>query len=108
MIDWTRVAELADEIGADDMDDVLGLFFEEAEDTLAALTTGLPPDRLAAALHFLKGSALNLGFSDLARACETGEGAIRDGRAPDAAGIATLYAASRRALEQGLANRRVA
>lgn len=108
MIDWARVAELADEIGPDDMDDVMGLFFEEAEETLDGLTAGLPPDRAASALHFLKGSALNMGFSDLARACEAGERAILDGRAPDATGIARLYAGSRAALEQGLADRRAA
>lgn len=108
MIDWARVAELADEIGPDDMDDVMDLFFEEADETLAGLIAGLAPDRAAAALHFLKGSALNLGFSDLARACETGERAILAGQPPDAAAIASLYAASRTALERGLAECRAA
>lgn len=108
MIDWARVTELADEIGPDDMDDVMGLFFEEADETLDRLIDGLAPDKTAAALHFLKGSALNLGFSDLARACETGERAVMAGQPPDAPGIAALYAASRAALEQGMAARRAA
>lgn len=108
MIDWARVAELAEEIGPDDMDDVMGLFFEEADETLDGLTDGLAPERAAAALHFLKGSALNLGFSDLARACEASERAITAGQLPDARALAALYAASRAALEQGMAARRAA
>ena len=83
MITWSRVDELADEIGLDDFGEVVALFLDEVEselDGLAALNDGPSVER---ALHFLKGSALNLGFSDFAALCQQGEtraaqGDIRD------------------------------
>ena len=73
MIDWGRVKELRDEIGAEDFDEVVGLFLEEADECIARLS----PDRGAAALssdlHFLKGAALNLGFAALSSLCQDGE-----------------------------------
>lgn len=108
MIDWARIAEVQAEIGNDDLDEVIGLFLEEAADTVAGLVAGGPPDRAAQALHFLKGGALNLGFAELAHACTAGEFAILRGQPPDAAMLGKVFAASRDALQQGLAARRAA
>lgn len=69
MIDWIRVRELHEEVGNADFEEVATLFIEEvrgALDRLEAL------DDAAEELHFLKGSALNLGFTALAGHCAAG------------------------------------
>lgn len=73
MIDWTRVSELQDEIGADDFAEVVEIFLEEVEEEIAALQSGVAEEELQGKLHFLKGSALNLGFTDFAALCAEGE-----------------------------------
>lgn len=73
MIDWGRVHELRMEIGPDDFGEVATLFLEEADevvDRLPQLTDAASVER---DLHFLKGCALNLGFRELAEACQHGE-----------------------------------
>jgi HPt (histidine-containing phosphotransfer) domain-containing protein len=79
MIDWDKVQELAEDVGRDGFDDVLDLFLQEVE---TALQTIAMADDLEAALHFLKGCALNLGFADFARLCAKGETLAARGR-PD-------------------------
>jgi len=86
MIDWTRVRELRDEIGHDAFEEVLDLFLEEAETALAMLRTSTADDDLEAQLHFLRGSALNLGFAALAELCAEGEEKSRAG-APERVNI---------------------
>jgi HPt (histidine-containing phosphotransfer) domain-containing protein len=73
MIDWGRVRELRDEIGAEDFAEVVELFLEEADEVAVKLSAAKTPQEIESALHFLKGSALNLGFQDLAAVCQTGE-----------------------------------
>lgn len=100
MIDWKRVQELRDEIGADGFGEVADMFLDEADQAVAALVSGVPAGEIEGQLHFLKGSALNLGLSDLAAVCHEGERAAALGRAAtvDIAQIASVYQASRRAL----------
>lgn len=81
MIDWARVAELRDQIGADDFGEVVDLFLEEVQEVIAKLRSGLPKDKLECALHFLKGSALNLGFADFSEQCHIGERQAANGEA---------------------------
>lgn len=98
MIDWTRIAELRDEIGAEDFHEVVDLFLKEVETTLADLPGAMAqPAEMEEKLHFLKGSALNLGFSALADCCQSGEIAARSGStsAIDVDAILSLYARSR-------------
>ena len=73
MIDWGRVRELQSEIGLDCFDEIVALFLEESDDVVARLQVQTDPASLESSLHFLKGSALNLGFSDLAQICQNGE-----------------------------------
>ena len=103
MIDWGRVAELRDEVGAENFSEVVSLFLEEADQ---ATQLPLAPDEarsLEFLLHFLKGSALNLGFSDLALLCQTGERLAAQGNtSTDLNQIRALYAASKVAFTAGL------
>ncbi|EIE50083.1 histidine kinase [Salipiger aestuarii] len=98
MIDWDRVAELRDEIGAEDFDDIVDAFLTEVEGTLEELpqAAGSAPD-IESKLHYLKGSALNLGFSALATLCQTWESAAKRGQIDDIdlARVSTIYRSSR-------------
>ncbi|WP_374397309.1 Hpt domain-containing protein [Tabrizicola sp.] len=104
MIDWKRVAELKEEIGADGFVEVADMFLDEAEGAVCALMAGLAPDEVEGQLHFLKGSALNLGLSDLAAICQEGErrAAAGQGATVDTAQVAAIWRASRASLLGGL------
>ncbi|NEX47303.1 hypothetical protein G3572_13895 [Rhodobacter sp. ETT8] len=71
MIDWQRVRDLRQEIGAEVFDQVVPLFLTEADEAVARLRVARTAPELRDALHALKGNALNLGFTDLARQCQT-------------------------------------
>ncbi|MCU0827865.1 MAG: Hpt domain-containing protein [Tabrizicola sp.] len=109
MIDWKRVEELRSEIGADGFVEVADMFLDEAGQAVQALVTGLPEGEIEAQLHFLKGSALNLGFAELASLCQDGErkAAAGYGSVIDTARIAALYHASRALLIAGMADGRL-
>lgn len=80
LIDWHRVAELRDEIGLEDFDEVVALFLTEVQATLDRLPARAENlQDLSEELHFLKGSTLNLGFRRLSMLCEAGELAISAG-----------------------------
>lgn len=80
MIDWERVVELEEEVGKEDFDDVIQLFLEEVEERIPMLLEALAPDSLETTLHFLKGSALNLGFTQFSVLCQSGETAASVGQ----------------------------
>lgn len=82
MIEWSRVKELRDEVGAEDFDEVVDLFLEEVEEVIERLRGTAQPDQLEGDLHFLKGSALNLGFQDFSKLCQIGESRSARGEAP--------------------------
>ncbi len=73
MISWDRVNELRDEIGEEDFAEVAEMFLEEVEEVIQRLKTSPVPSRFEEDLHFLKGSALNLGFRALSDLCQEGE-----------------------------------
>ena len=73
MIDWNRVGELRDEIGAEDFIEVVDLFLEEVDEIVERLGHTPDPARYEEDMHFLKGSALNLGFQAFAALCADGE-----------------------------------
>ena len=73
MINWARVVELREEIGAEDFDEVVELFLCEVEERVEHLDSEEPLSEIEEDLHFLKGSALNLGFTSFANLCHEGE-----------------------------------
>ena len=73
MICWDRVNELRDEVGAEDFAEVVEIFIEEVDEVMDRLRADPDPSTYEAELHFLKGSALNLGFQELADLCSAGE-----------------------------------
>lgn len=83
MIEWKRVNELRDEVGADDFDEVVELFMEEVQEVIDRLRQTPDPGRLEGDLHFLKGSALNLGFEHFSNLCRIGEAKSATGAAEE-------------------------
>ncbi|AUH64531.1 Hpt domain-containing protein [Paracoccus zhejiangensis] len=72
MIDWTRVLELREEVGQSEFAPVLELFMDEVEEIVMRLSRD-DPAKLARDLHFLKGSAWNLGFAEFGALCQSSE-----------------------------------
>ena len=81
MIDWSQIRQLEADIGADDFAEVVNLFLMEVDEAVEALAENPPQDAagMAAALHFLKGSAFNLGFQTFGEICGQGEVACNRG-----------------------------
>lgn len=76
MIDWNRVAALREEVGPEDFDEVVELFLEEVDEEIDGLLALKDSATIVEKLHFLKGSALNLGFSDFSILCQAGESSL--------------------------------
>lgn len=82
MIDWTRVAELRDEIGAEDFGEIVELFLFEVQNAIERLAESAGNAKeVADHMHFLKGAGLNLGFAALSTMCQEGEQAAQGGDA---------------------------
>lgn len=91
MIDWTRVDELRAEVGDDGFDEVVELFLEESDEVVARLLS-VDDTSLGQDLHFLKGSALNLGLRELAKLCQDGERLCGAGHAAEVNRTALIQA----------------
>ncbi|MHA6264295.1 Hpt domain-containing protein [Arenibacterium sp. CAU 1754] len=83
MIQWLRVTELREEVGEEDFGEVVELFLEEVEEVIQKLKDGPDRSQLEQDLHFLKGSALSLGFDHFSGLCQDGETRSANGRADD-------------------------
>ena len=107
MIDWDRVAALREEVGPEDFDEVVEIFLEEVDAEIDALNDGISSEELGEKLHFLKGSALNLGFRDFSGLCQLGEEALKQGESHgvDLGALCSSYAQSRAAFLADLPNR---
>jgi HPt (histidine-containing phosphotransfer) domain-containing protein len=105
MIDWDRVDELREEIGAEDFDEVVDLFLDEVEEVIGRLQNGPDMANLEADLHFLKGGALNLGFRMFSQLCQAGEAAAAAGRGDtvDLGAILSAFEESKNVFAQTLA-----
>ena len=102
MIDWERVRALRTEIGKEDFDEVVALFFAEASDSLARLSPRNGAEALSSDLHALKGAALNLGFVQLVALCQDGETRAAAGdTGVDLDAVRDAYEQARRAFEAG-------
>jgi HPt (histidine-containing phosphotransfer) domain-containing protein len=91
MIDWSRVGELRSEVGEEAFDEVLELFLEEVDEVMARLSASPDPARLAADLHFVRGSALNLGLEQFCAICQDLEHRIAEGNAVELDALIRCY-----------------
>lgn len=90
MIDWDKVRDLHDEIGAESFAEVLELFVQEVDEALARLNDTTDPSAASGEFHFLKGAALNLGLDDMAALCASGEKGATAGQSTESAQIQVL------------------
>lgn len=106
MIDWPRVTELREEVGAEDFNEVVEIFLEEVEEVIGKLEGG-SRSQLEQNLHFLKGSALNLGFDGFSTLCLSGERKSAQGNADDVdlAAIVASFQESKSAFLTGLSEK---
>ena len=79
MIDWERVLELKNDILCEDFPEVFDLFLEEVKSVLTRLRSNPRPNSLEDEFHFLKGSAINVGFVEFADLCAQAEKAAAMG-----------------------------
>ncbi|MBR9650441.1 Hpt domain-containing protein [Thalassovita aquimarina] len=93
MIDWNRIAELREDIGPEDFEEVFELFLDEVHGVIEKLRNCPDASDLESDLHFLKGSAMNLGFANFSEKCYVGERLAADGRSDriDIAAILDCY-----------------
>ena len=91
-------------MGEDAVTEVVEIFFEEVEEAMLCLGSAETAAALADALHFLKGSAQNVGMSDVSAACAAQETDIRSGarNTVDLSTIKTALAKARAELLDGL------
>lgn len=99
MIDWNRVSALREEVGPEDFDEVVELFLQEVDEEMETLLSVKAGEGLMEKLHFLKGSALSLGFSEFSSLCHDGESSLASDPAAqiDLATIKDSYQTSRSA-----------
>ncbi|MDG1183423.1 MAG: Hpt domain-containing protein [Tateyamaria sp.] len=104
MIGWKHVSTLREEIGAADFEEVVPMFVEEVEAVTDQLTEESTAEALEENLHFLKGSALSLGFFTLSAMCKKGEIAVASGErsSVDLTAILTCYEESKKVFLDGL------
>jgi len=96
MLDLDQLETLRAEIGADGFAEVADLLVCEIADGITALGTQPTGADLSAQFHYLKGSALNLGFRDFAGLCAQGE----QGFPVDTAALQQVFDASVLALQR--------
>ncbi|PIV73973.1 MAG: histidine kinase [Rhodobacteraceae bacterium CG17_big_fil_post_rev_8_21_14_2_50_65_11] len=90
MIDRERLQDLRDEIGEEDFAEVVTMFLDEMGSVLQDLRDN-PEMAGADSMHGLRGSALNLGFTDFADACTTAERQVGAGRPVDVVYLDWLF-----------------
>ena len=100
MIDWTQIKQLKEDVGLEDLAEVIEVFIEEVDEAVDVLrdVTQLDAATMETSLHFLKGSALNLGFADFATLCAQGEAKAKENapNAFDLTKVAPAYDASKK------------
>lgn len=85
MIDWPQVLQLQEDVGKEEMAEVVELFaleVDEAMETLQSQYDAMSADERSASFHFLKGCASNLGFKAFGDKCSQGEEAAKMGDEP--------------------------
>ncbi|WP_424972193.1 Hpt domain-containing protein [Dinoroseobacter sp. S76] len=110
MIDWNRVRELQDEIGADDFGEIVEVFMEEVETAIGQLPDADKGADLEALMHLIKGCAWNLGFRALGKLCADGEAAAAagDGASVNITEITAAFEAAKSVFSEGLDTQLVA
>ena len=96
MIDWTRLDSISVDLGALDTVEFVTIFLSETAPVIERLDPASP--RFFDDLHFIKGSAANLGLDGLKQACVAAERSHRRAEPVDLARITRAFVGLRTAL----------
>lgn len=77
MLDWDHINRLRNEISAEDFSEIVDLFHGEVADVFNRVNAR---GATHTDMHFLKGSAANLGFVAFSKTCQITEHALREGK----------------------------
>lgn len=109
MIDWNRIDALREEVGADALPEIVALFLDEtgeAVDGLRAIAAGArsaePLAGMSARMHFLSGSAGQLGLTRMQALAATAEAAALEGQVIDPAPVIDAFDVARVELLAGM------
>lgn len=99
MLNQSRIDELKAEVGEDDFTEVVELFCEEMDEVFDNIQHANPA-KLREDLHFLKGSALNVGLEAVGNLCISAENALAGSPEanPDLTELRSVYEQSKLAL----------
>jgi HPt (histidine-containing phosphotransfer) domain-containing protein len=105
MIDWNQLRQLQDDVGKDEMKEIVEVFIlevDEAIETLESNYNNLSFDDRCASFHFLKGCASNLGFKDFGNQCSAGEDASENRENPNfnITELTALYVGTKKILKE--------
>jgi HPt (histidine-containing phosphotransfer) domain-containing protein len=99
MINWSQIKQLEEDVGAEDLAEVVTLFLSEVDEAIEGLETVASgtTKEVAEALHFLKGSAFNSGFQEFGDYCSIGESQAHAGDTSEISmsQVEKLYVASK-------------
>ncbi|UZD90694.1 Hpt domain-containing protein [Cognatishimia activa] len=73
MLDWTHINMLREEVDDDSFNEIVDLFFTEVAEVFARVKA---KGATHSDMHFLKGSAANLGFVEFSKSCQIAEHAL--------------------------------
>lgn len=108
MINWQQIRQLEEDVGAEDLAEVVTLFLAEVDEAIEELDgiTQKGPTEIADAMHFLKGSAFNLGFQRFGEFCSEREALAHSGETGSISSseIEELYQASKKQFFENLSN----
>ncbi|NOX74288.1 MAG: Hpt domain-containing protein [Alphaproteobacteria bacterium] len=104
MINWDRVKELEEDIGIEEFGEVIDLFLDEVETVITPMRAGVQRPNIENDMHFLKGSALTIGFRQLGQICSDSEKLVASGRVSEVqiSEILATFDASKAAFLAGL------
>lgn len=99
MLNQSRIDELKAEVGEDDFAEVVELFCEEMDEVFDDIAHA-NPTKLRECLHFLKGSALNVGLETVGNLCINAENTLASNEeaAVDLDELRSIYEQSKLAL----------
>lgn len=85
MINWDQVKQLEEDIGTENFGDVIVMFIDEVDEAIDNLRPSptLEGEAMSSTMHFLRGSAANLGFKAFSECCAEGEKLAENGASGD-------------------------
>lgn len=102
MLDWDHIDRLRTDVGRREFSEIVSLFVGEVEEVFDRITKEGVTDH---DLHFLKGSAANLGFVDFAKTCQIAQHELHVGNSPDIVQVMKCFQTSKAHFENRLAQR---